>query len=58
MAPQDETDPPQGETVPATYGELADRSNRNSWRVMYVFIAVIALVFAVGIGIALVTPGD
>ena len=34
-----------------TIGELEDRSNRNSWRFMYVFITFVVLLFVV-MGIA------
>lgn len=28
-----------------TIGQLEDRSNRNSWRIMYVFITIVVLLF-------------
>ncbi len=34
-----------------TIGQLEDRSNRNSWRIMYVFITIVVLLFLV-LGVA------
>jgi hypothetical protein len=44
-------EPPVSDDQTTTIGQLEDRSNRNSWRIMYVFITIVVLLFLV-LGVA------
>ncbi len=41
------SDEPNAETE-TTVAQVEERSNRNSWRIMYVFIAIIVVLFGLG----------